>query len=96
MPYIAQTDQTMKDQATLSNTQEAIFPTWPLLTATTVVAKNVSPYRAVLKVDSKGPAEYIEMPPQSEKVFSRRFMGLPVRLMNDSGKFGSMLVVSAL
>jgi len=86
----------MKDQATLSNTQEATFPTWPLLTATTVVAKNVSPYRAVLKVHSKGPAEYFVMPPQSERVFSRRFGGLPVRVMNDSGKFGSFIEVLAL
>jgi len=86
----------MTDQATLSNTQEATFATWPLLTATTLIAKNVSPYRAVLRVHAHGSAEYIEMPPRSEKVISRRFKGLPVRLMNDSGKFGSMLEVSAL
>jgi len=86
----------MSDQATLSNTQEATFATWPLLTTTTVVAKNVSPYRAVLRVDSNGPPEYFEVLPRSEKVFSRRFKGIPVRLANDSGKYGSFLEVSAL
>jgi len=86
----------MSDSATLNNSQEATFATWPLLTATTVVAKNVSPYRAVLRVHSHGPAEYFVVLPKSEKVFSRRFKGVPVRLANDSGKYGSLLEVSAL
>jgi len=36
------------------------------------------------------------VPPQSEKVFSRRFKGVPVCLANDSGKYGSFLEVSAM
>jgi len=89
-------DDNMTDPAILNNTDETTFGTWPLLTSTAIVAKNLTPYRAILRVRCQDVIEYINVPPQREVLIRRRFRGLPVTVMNDSGKFGSRVHVSAL